>query len=69
MVTKNELRTCERKNIFLENNLKFTADLNKCLKQVKVPIVIYKSALISEEPSDMSAMLLAEQRLLVQFPK
>ena len=40
MVTRNTLRTRERKKVFFLNNFKFMTivDINKCLKQVELPI-------------------------------
>ena len=58
MVTYDTLRTCEGKHVFFKIDLKFetAVDLNKCLKQIKLPISTYSCAPISELPSDKSTM-------------
>ena len=58
MVTQNSLRTSAREQVFIENlNFKCTTaiGLNKCLKQIKLPIPLYTCD-ISKVPSNISTM-------------
>ena len=47
-----------RNRSFFENNLKIatTVNLNKCLKQINLPISLYMYAPISDLPSNISTM-------------
>ena len=58
MVTNKTLRTDKGKQVCFENDFKFAnpVDLNKCLKQTKLPILLYTCAHISELPSNISTM-------------
>ena len=59
MVTQNILRKCEGNHYISEEKCQIVTvpDLNKCLKQIKLPISLYTCAPISVLPSDLSAML------------
>ena len=59
MVTKNTMPIREGKKVSLKNNCKFTTavDLDKSLKQFKLPTSLCTFATISELPSNISTMI------------
>ena len=59
MVTQNKLRTREGKQVYLENNVKFSiaVELNKCFIQIKLSIF---TAHISDLPFDICTMYIKE---------
>ena len=59
MVPQKTLRTCEenRSYFIFYLNLETSVELNKCLKQIKLPIELYTCALFSELPSNISTMI------------
>ena len=59
MVTQNTLHTREAKLVYFENDSRFaTADaLNKYLKYIELPILLYTCAHISESPCNKISMI------------
>ena len=55
MVTRNTLRTWKKVK---KNEFVTAVDLNKCLKQIKLPVYLYTCAPILELPSNISTMVL-----------
>ena len=53
LITQNTLRTSKGIQVYIENDLNFTAasDLNKCLKQIELPVLFHSFAPISEFPA------------------
>ena len=53
------LRMGRGKQVFLENNIKFTTadDLNKCLEQIELSSALYTCVPISEHPSKISTIV------------
>ena len=60
MVTQNMLRTCEENRTFSTEKNRFATalDLNKCIKQIKLPILRRTCAPFFEVPSNISTMYL-----------
>ena len=58
MVTQNTLRTCLVRKIYSEDKFEFSTalDLNKCLQQIKLPILLYMGASISKLPANIITM-------------
>ena len=56
--TEHIAQPCSKKGI-LKNNFKFSTDvdLSKCLKQIKLPILLYTCAPFSELPSNIRIMI------------
>ena len=54
MVTKKTLRTREGEQAFKKNKFGTAVDLNKCLKQIKLPSSLHTWAPISDLPSNIS---------------
>ena len=52
-------RMCGGKQVFLENNIKFTTavDLIKCLEQIELSSALYTCVPISEYPSKISTIV------------
>ena len=53
MITQNTLRTCEEIQVFHEINFIFVTafDVNRCVKQIKLPILLHTCSSISGLPS------------------
>ena len=56
MVTQKTLRTCIERNIYYEFEFSTALDLNKCLQQIKLPILLYMGASISKLPANIITM-------------